>query len=229
MVVVLLNLVLFILAAPVTDPLHEFPNRFHHYSIQSVDIEQLAQFGLSYLVQFQEHPHEVSVGLCEFLDLDEKEFVVEFSSLAVFASFWSFRIEESTKFGLRGGRKGRWIFLADILPLHLFVDAIQEVFVWRTDHGGTAEEHLFETIGELTVESDQVTDLCFVLLAQSLEEDRLRSDYTHIVDTCGLVDIVDVILTTLGKRGHLGDTQLLVRVAVYEERQEIHLLAILLL
>jgi hypothetical protein len=102
MVIVVLDLVFLVLAAPITDPRHEFPNRFHDYSIQGVYVEQFGQLGLPYLVQLQKHPHEVSVGLCELLDLDQQKLVVELSSLPVFASLWPFREEESVEFGLRG-------------------------------------------------------------------------------------------------------------------------------
>lgn len=106
MVIVFFNLVLLILAAPITDPPHEFPNRFDHNAIERVDVEQFAQFGLAYLVQLQKHPHEVSIGLRELLDFDQQEVIVEFSSLPIFPPFWSFRKEQSVHFGLRGGRNG---------------------------------------------------------------------------------------------------------------------------
>lgn len=67
-----------------------------------------------------------------------------------------------------------------------------------------------ECIGELTIEFDEIADFCFILLIESLEEDCFGGNYTDVLDTGGLVDIVDVVFATLGKRGYLGNTLLLV-------------------
>ena len=41
--VVLLDLVLLVLAAPIAYPVHELPNRFDHYAVERVDVQQLAE------------------------------------------------------------------------------------------------------------------------------------------------------------------------------------------
>lgn len=49
--VILINLVLLILAASLTDPIHKFPDRLDHYSIEGVYVQQFAEFGLSDLTE----------------------------------------------------------------------------------------------------------------------------------------------------------------------------------
>lgn len=69
--VILLDLELLVLAAPLADPIHKLPDRFDHYPIESVNVQQFAEFGLSDLAELQKHPNEVSISLREVLDLHQ--------------------------------------------------------------------------------------------------------------------------------------------------------------
>lgn len=102
--VVLLNLVLFVLAASLAYPVHKLPDGFDNYAVEGVDVQQLAELGLADLAQLQEHPDEVSVGFREVFYLQQQDACIEIPSFSVFPALGVLGSQQSFMLLLEGAQ-----------------------------------------------------------------------------------------------------------------------------
>lgn len=185
------------------------------------------------MAQLQEHPHEVSIGFREVLYLQQQYACIEIPRFSLFAAFCVVRLPQFFLLFLDSIQAAIACPLASqILALHLFLKAVDEVLVRRGDYGGAAEKHLLKGVGELSVELDEVSYLGFVLLVKALVKDGLWGDDAGALDA---LVVVKILLLELRERV-FGYPGLAVGVSIDEKRQEvslpdlcIHLLPFLLL